>query len=87
MWFWPEKEGWDWPNEGWLEQLQMLGIEASHISAVVKYIEIERMRSLAATQWPKRWVPLAMQIMEERGRQLTTMTDAMGRFVEAVFPS
>jgi hypothetical protein len=97
-WFAPHEDGWDWPDEGWLEQLQSLGIDTSMISWLVKYLEVDRMqfwtaaRDQAATHEFPEWPAEAMRkvmgaIMEERGRQLAAMTDAMGRFVGAVFPS
>jgi len=97
-WLWPRDSGWDWPDEGWLEQLRAAGVEAGLLPPVVKYVEAERLRSLAeamyrrraqrSPEWPaEAMLALAGAIAEERGRQLAAMTAAMGRFVGAVFPS
>jgi hypothetical protein len=97
LWFWPTERGWDWPGEPLLEQLQALGVGASVLSAVVKCTEVEWMRTPAASmnqasthespEWPaEAMLALTGEILEERGRQLAAMTDAMGRFIEAVFP-
>jgi hypothetical protein len=84
---------WDWPDEAWLEQLSASGIEPRIIPAVVKYVEVEQRRLLmaeireeysASSEWP---VTLQDAILEERGRQLTAMTDAMYRLVDAIYPS
>ena len=94
----PLGHGWDWPSESWLEQLRASGVEAGFISSVVKYMEVELMRPLMASMYRKRtpeppeWphegmLTVVEAIVEERGRQLAAMTDAMGRFVGAVFPS
>jgi hypothetical protein len=93
----PMGQGWDWPDEHWLEQLRASGVQAGLIPSVVKHMEVELMRSLMArlyrtrTQESPEWPSAAMLtvaegIMEERGGQLAAMTDAMGRFVAAVFP-
>jgi hypothetical protein len=95
-WFWPAEGSWDWPDESWLEQLPALGVEPGLRSSVVKYMEVERMRSLVVKMHRKRtpespeWPSTVMltvlwAIMEERGRQLAAMTEAMNRFTEAVF--
>jgi hypothetical protein len=78
------------------------GVEAGLISAVVKYTEVERLRPLMvqiypirtptwrdeSQQWPDEgMVKVVEAISEERGRQLAAMTDAMSRFVRAVFSS
>jgi hypothetical protein len=97
-WLWPRDSGWDWPDEGWLDQLRAAGVEAALLPPVVKYVEAERLRSLAeamyrrraerSPEWPaEAMLALAGAIAEERGRQLAAMTAAMGRFVGAVFPS
>jgi hypothetical protein len=97
-WLWPRDGGWDWPDEGWLEQLRAAGVEAGLLPAVVKYVEAERLRSLAeatyrrGAQRPPEWPAealraVAVAIAEERGWQLAALTEAMGRFVGAAFPS
>ena len=79
--FLPEEVCWDWPEESWLEQLQALGVEPSRLPAVVKYVEVKRALPTEKTN------TLVSDITNERVRQLAAMTDAMGRFVEAVFRS
>jgi hypothetical protein len=94
-WLWPRDSEWDWPDEGWLEQLRAAGVEAGLLPPVVKYIEAERLAEAMYRRTPQRspeWpaeamLALAGAIAEVRGRQLTAMTAAMGRFVGAVFPS
>lgn len=94
-WIWPRARDWDWPGESWLERLGEAGVEAGRISAVVKYVQVERLRALTAsdqekgeesTEWPREALCRVTEAMlEERGRQLAAMTEAMGRFVGAIF--
>jgi hypothetical protein len=90
------EQDWEWPSESWLEQLQASGVEAGLISSVVKYTEIEILRSLRvrmyrppkSLEWPhEASVRVVEAIFKERGRQLAAMTDAMSHFVEAVYSS
>lgn len=86
-------EDWDWPDESWLDKLRAPGLEPGTISTVVKYAEVERGRSRMARskrggsrEWPTEVVrPLSELLLEERGRQLLAMTDAMNRFAEGVY--
>jgi len=95
---WPMGAAWDWPGESWLEELRAGGVEEKHLSSAIKYVEVQQMRSLIEksdrqtqdelSEWPTEAVRTLMgEIIAERGRQLAAMTDAMGRFIEAVFDS
>jgi hypothetical protein len=88
-------EDWDWPSDSWLAQLSESGFEAELISSMVKYTEIEFKRSIPPGMysrgehdsglWPRDSVAAVDElILEERGRQLCAMTDAMYRFVKAI---
>jgi hypothetical protein len=89
------ERGWDWPDETWLAGLEASGIAATLIPSVVKHVEVERTRSAWAKTYRKHkgsptWptevmVAVIGEIMEERGRQLAAMTDAMNRVAEAIF--
>ena len=96
MWFWPTEAGWDWPGEKWLEQLRAAGVEDRLASSVVKYLEAEQMRLVRETpdrdrsqespEWPTaEMLRLVFAMAEERGWQLAAMTEAMGRFAEAIY--
>ena len=84
---------WDWPGESWLEGLKASGIEPGTISVVVKYAEVERLRSWLAGMdalLDPKWRtevghPLYRSLLEERGRQLLAMSDAMNGFAEGVY--
>jgi hypothetical protein len=89
---------WDWPDEGWLEALRAAGVGAELVPWVVKFFDGEELRSLAEKMYRDRadespgWPAgarreLVKAIAEERGRQLAAMTEAMGRFADAVYPA
>jgi hypothetical protein len=92
---WPYGRGWDWPTEAWLKELQASGIDTTQISSAVKYVEVEHSRSAWTQAYRQRegtptlpaeaMIVVIGEIMVERGRQLSAMTDAMNRFAEAVF--
>jgi hypothetical protein len=90
--------GWDWPSEAWLQRLKATGMEPDDISPVVKYVDGKWMRALTERmyedwksklpEWPREaMLQVAKEIVEERGRQLAGMTDAMNRFTRAVYSS
>jgi hypothetical protein len=92
------KRDWDWPDDGWLEQVRASGVGEELVPWVVKYLDGEELRSLAermyrdradeSPEWPKRVQrELVKAMAEERGLQLAAMTEAMGRFAGSVYPT
>jgi len=71
---------WDWPDAQWLQPLEHLGLPRDRISLFVKVFDNRRRLSRSRTDR----LGINDLLVEERGRQLAAMTDAMYRVLDAI---